>query len=298
MDVKERIESFVMPPNEFIKLRMVDRKPIIKFWLKEGQVYFVVGEAGVGKTRFTMELATAIYQGRDCFPGAENGRWKVVMPVKPLYIDGEMPHEMLTEIAEQAAQGGKQVPTLSKIVLMNKEVEPSLNLNSEEMRDIIYKILIDGGYGLVVLDNVFTLWEGLNHKDEVEWSPTNQWFLKLRSKNIAVIISDHLNKASDLFGTITKRNAIDNLFLLEKSTKEVVRKGAIDGEESDIDCASFCINLKNTGVHTLLLKSLYIRMSVENEKYQAVKRLSRKNKMMLRKKMHCTCFFLGQKAKQ
>src|SRR3989442_8826333 len=60
-------------------------------WLTEGGIVMVYGPRGVGKTFFTLGLATALTTGEALL------RWPVIAPVGVLYVDGEMPlHELRT----------------------------------------------------------------------------------------------------------------------------------------------------------------------------------------------------------
>jgi hypothetical protein len=82
--------------------------------------------------------------------------------------------------------------------------------------------------------------EDLNNGSD--WQPVNDWFLKLRANNIAVILIHHQNKAGIQFGTITKTWNVNNVLELKKEMPK----------DNDTDVACFSISVskqRGQGIH-------------------------------------------------
>ncbi len=103
---------------------------------------------------------------------------------------------------------------------------------------MIFDIIIKSNYSFVVIDNLFSLWPGLDLNDSKEWSYTNQWLMKLRSKGISIMLLHHTNKSGDQMGTSAKLYNLNTSLLLKKAKKqtnyegEVICSFSIDVEKS------------------------------------------------------------------
>ena len=67
------------------------REPIVGGWFKQGDLGFIYGARGLGKTWLAMFLA------RKCVEGGSVADWKVHKPRRVLYVDGEMPLDGICE---------------------------------------------------------------------------------------------------------------------------------------------------------------------------------------------------------
>ena len=93
------ISSAVLTPIEIGKLNLPKRQPILGTWFLEGDLGFIYGPRGLGKTWLAMLIASAISDGKSVGP------WKANDPRKVLYVDGEMAIDASLERAEQMRQG-------------------------------------------------------------------------------------------------------------------------------------------------------------------------------------------------
>jgi predicted HAD superfamily phosphohydrolase YqeG len=125
---------------------------------------------------------------------------------------------------------------LSKTYLDYYDVSPSLNLLESNVRDLLFKYIIEHEIKFVVLDNLFSLWAGIDLDNAREWNASNQWLLKLRSKNVSVMILHHTNKSKKQMGTASKYFNINTALILEKTTPQ--RKN-----HEDEEIASFSIKV-------------------------------------------------------
>src|SRR5215469_18030826 len=66
-------------------------EPIVGKWLKQGDLGFICGPRGLGKTWLAMLLA------RRCAEGGTLGDWTIHKPRRVLYVDGEMSMDAIRE---------------------------------------------------------------------------------------------------------------------------------------------------------------------------------------------------------
>ncbi len=237
-------------------LELPPRKPLLFPWIYEGDLILISGNAGVGKSWFSMELCSAIQNGRSAFNGlwnnAESEELKKEV-VKTLYVDGEMHWKDIIRMGNQLGFNKNGKGILSKTLLDFKDVTPTLNLNEEEIRILLYEIITKSGFKFVVLDNLFSLWAGVDLDSAKEWNPTNQWLLKLRAKGVTVCLLHHTNKSGGQMGSQSKLFNLNTALILEKAKPQRFND---DGEE----IAAFYIKVekmrakgKGLGNHTFIV---------------------------------------------
>jgi hypothetical protein len=209
------------------------------FPLEKGSITLIVGAAGSGKTWFTCELAKMI-------SGATvglSGTCKANDVTKTLIVDGELPiHEIRERSKILQLEDYPHLSIISKLLLEREDVTPSLNLTSAIVRDTLTDYIVDNKFELVILDNLFSLYGGLDLNSAEEWEPINSWMLKLRAKDISVILSHHLSKAGAQFGSVSRLFNINNCLTIKKETPN-------DGDDN---CCCFSISIekqRGTGIH-------------------------------------------------
>jgi len=204
-----------------------------EFPLEKSSITLVVGEAGGGKTFFLMELAKIIGSGCIGLSGTCNAN----EPTKTLIVDGELP---INEIQDRSKilelDNIRHLTLISKSYLEKHDVVPPLNLNESSVRDILTEYIVENKFELVILDNLFSLFGGLDLNSAESWEPTNSWLLKLRSKGVATILCHHIGKSGDQLGSIARTFNINTHLLVKKESPS-------DGD-GDSDCCCFSIQIK------------------------------------------------------
>jgi putative DNA primase/helicase len=204
-------DDLILSFQAFNQIDSPERKIIISPWLEEGSLILLSSPPGVGKSLFTMEIASSCSDGRD----AMNGLWSVENPVPVLYIDGEM-HWVDLKVRSELL-GLRKSLVLSKVFYENKNGYPPINIADKEgIRDPLTAYILEREIKLLILDNIYSLVVGLDHNFERQWSPINQWLISLRNKGIALIIVHHTGKKGDQLGTSSRKFNIDYSFMLEK----------------------------------------------------------------------------------
>jgi len=220
LELNEVLPDMILPFNKFEKLNLPNRDMLLDPWIQNADQILISGAPGTGKTWFAMEICSALQNGRT----AINGLWDVKKSVKSMYCDGESHWDDIKDRGRFV--GFRDVHILSKTYLEYNNVNPSLNLDTQEVRDLVFDYIIENNFKFVVLDNLYCLWAGIDLDNAQEWNAPNQWLLKLRSRNICVMLLHHTNKAGKQMGTVSKLfNINTGLVLKEASPKRKNSKG-------------------------------------------------------------------------
>lgn len=189
-----------IPFTRMKEIGIPERRKILGDWFFEGDLGFVFAPRGLGKTWFSLGLATAINRG-DAF-----GPWKVHETVPVLYVDGEMPLESL----EQRIRGmgaDEYLSVLNHEALFHK-TGAVLNLTSQGSQDAITKLCLEQGFKVLVLDNLSCLFSGIAEDKADAWEAVLPWLLSLRRHRISTIIVHHSGRnGGHMRGTSKREDA-------------------------------------------------------------------------------------------
>jgi hypothetical protein len=171
---------------------------------------FLVGRTGLGKTMLGFGIAVGIATGVGFL------HWRSARPARVLYIDGEMPGELIKARAIDALRRVGTPPCPGNLVIYSRDLEdefaarfPTLGkmppLNTEPGHNFIRTLITAlGGVDLVIFDNVMSLIAG-DQKDEIPWSETLPLVSSLTAKQIGQIWLDHTGHNTDRqYGSATK----------------------------------------------------------------------------------------------
>lgn len=185
-------------------------KLLLEPWLMEGSLTLLAAKPGVGKTLFAMEIAKACASGKNAF----GGLWPALNAVAVLYVDGEMhPYDLKSRIKDQEAN---QPVFFSKMLYDTENWPIEFNLLHEPIRDFLTEQVQEQGIKLIVLDNLYSLVTGVDHRFDTKWSPINQWLLKFRKLGVAVILIHHSTKQGGQFGNALRTANFDYSFELNE----------------------------------------------------------------------------------
>jgi len=212
LKLDEVLSEMILPFNKFKALDLPKRKMLLSPWIQESDLILISGAPGVGKTWFSMEICSAIQNGRVAMVGL----WNVENSVKCLYCDGESLWDDINIMGNFTGLGNTHI--LSKTYLEYLDITPSLNLTESIVRDSLYDYIIKHEFKFVVLDNIFSLWAGIDLDNAKEWHESNQWLLKLRSKGVCVVLLHHTNKGGKQMGTTSKLFNLNTALILEKTS--------------------------------------------------------------------------------
>ena len=186
----EQLETLDIPARKFL----------IGHWMREGDLGFVFGDRGSGKTWFVDALATHLSAGRDLFD------WAVLEAADVLLIDGEMPLDAARDRLKGMSPANQRLHVLHHETLFDR-TGLSMNLTGERAQRIVTEICIRKSIKLLLLDNLSCLFSGIKENDADEWEKVLNWLLDLRRRRIAVLIIHHASRTGTMRGTSKREDA-------------------------------------------------------------------------------------------
>jgi putative DNA primase/helicase len=178
---------------------------------------------GIGKTMVAFNIAWAIACGGRFL------RWSSPKPRRVLYVDGEMPQQLLQERARTMIEGSNvrpPAPDFFRLLSLDRqELGVSINLARREHQVEIEKLL-DTGVEFVVFDNISTLVNGGPENDAASWDDMQQWLLQLRRRGITVLLIHHSGRGENARGTSKREDVLDTVIKLLRPEDYEMDEGA------------------------------------------------------------------------
>ncbi|MCE0521567.1 MAG: AAA family ATPase [Methylacidiphilales bacterium] len=191
----------VLTPTEIGKLNLPKRQPVLGTWFLEGDLGFIYGPRGLGKTWLAMLMARAISDGKSIGP------WTAPEARKVLYVDGEMAVDASLERAEQLRQGDD-----GNFLLLHHEplfhlTGKVLNLTTLEAQTALTEACLAQGIKVLILDNISCLLTLKENESDAWGERVLPWLLELRRHRIAVVFVHHAGRNGLMRGTSKREDA-------------------------------------------------------------------------------------------
>jgi putative DNA primase/helicase len=203
------LQSLDIPPREFLVGR----------WMREGDLGFVYGERGSGKTWFVDAIAVHLSAGR------ELSGWKVSKALDVLLIDGEMPLDAARDRLAGMARDNARLHVLHHEMLADKS-GATINLANEPTQRVITEICVQRSIKLLILDNLSCLFSGVKENEADEWEKVLNWLLDLRRKRIAALMVHHASRSGTMRGTSRREDAAFWVIRVEEKERQESERGA------------------------------------------------------------------------
>jgi AAA domain len=171
---------------------------------------FLVGRTGLGKTMLGFAIACGIASGEGFL------HLRASRPARVLYIDGEMPGELIKSRSIDALRRTGMAPLPGNLLIYSRDTEddfakrfPTLGmmppLNAEAGHNFVLALIAAlGGVDVVIFDNVMSLIPG-DHREEIPWNETLPLVGKLTARRIGQLWLDHTgHNAERQYGSSTK----------------------------------------------------------------------------------------------
>jgi RecA-family ATPase len=197
----EVLQKATLTPKELGELAIPRRQPIVGGWFMQGDLGFIFGQRGLGKTWLAQHLARRI---------AEGGRvaeWSVPQPRKVLYVDGEMAFDAIRERDIALSEGA----TENLLYLQHEALFHSsgsvLNLTCPSAQEALLEICRTKKVDVLILDNLSCLFSGIKENDADAWELVLPWLLEFRRRQIAVVFVAHAGRNGNMRGTSRREDA-------------------------------------------------------------------------------------------
>ena len=171
--------------------------------------WLIIGETGIGKTLFSMDMGAAIAAGMAFL------KWEGKRKARVMFFDGELPIETFKERMELIAK--RYGPDLQFYGYNREDLGfdgmPPLNtdLGQAWLRREIEAIKPD----LIIFDSIMCLLIG-SMTDEATWMPMRPFVRELSARHIAQVWNLHANDHGKGFGDKTREWEMDTVAALMK----------------------------------------------------------------------------------
>lgn len=190
----------VITSSELAALHLAPRRKLLGDWFCEGDLGFIYAFRGVGKTWLALAITRALSEGTAV------GDWTAHERVKVLYIDGEMPADLMRARDKGLGRGDGEVEFLNHEILFDR-TQKVLNIVNTDLQQAITNHCLETGVRVVIIDNLSTLASGMKENDSAEWEKVNNWLLQFRRHKIAVILVHHAGRNGEARGTSKREDA-------------------------------------------------------------------------------------------
>ena len=180
-------------------MQLPKRELILGNWFLEGDLGFVYGPRGLGKTWLSMYMAKCISEGKSCH------NWQCSQARRVLYIDGEMPADGIKDRdASLSEHESENLHYLSHEIYFNKTGK-ILALADSLQQDAILNLCIEQKIKVLFLDNLSCLFSGMAENQADDWERVLPWLLSFRRNKISVVIVHHSGKRGDTMRGTSRR---------------------------------------------------------------------------------------------
>ena len=93
-----------------------------------------------------------------------------------------------------------------------------LNLADPEAQAAIMQWCVEGGFKVLVIDNLSTLASGVKENDADAWEILLPWLLDLRRRKIAVLLVHHAGRSGEMRGTSRREDSVFWIIKLERES--------------------------------------------------------------------------------
>ena len=209
----DALNAAVVTSCELHGLELRPRTKLLGDWFCEGDLGFVFAFRGVGKTWLALAIAQALSSG------GKLGDWQAHERVKVLYIDGEMPPDLMRSRCKGLEAGSNNLQFLNHEILFERSGKV-LNVTNREIQDAITEKCIANGVKVLFLDNLSTLASGMRENEADSWELVNSWLLDLRRRKIAVVIVHHAGRSGEMRGTSKREDNVFWIIALDDAKKD------------------------------------------------------------------------------
>ena len=213
----DALNDAIVTSTELHGLKLIPRKRLLGDWFCEGDLGFVFAFRGIGKTWLALGIAWALSTG------GKLGEWEAHEKVKVLYVDGEMPPDLMRNRFEGLQASNANLYFLNHGILFERTGRV-LNIADPEVQQAITARCITSGVKVLILDNLSTLASGMKENEADSWEKVNAWLLDLRRRKIAVVIVHHAGRSGEMRGTSKREDNVFWIIALDDAKKNAEDK--------------------------------------------------------------------------
>jgi putative DNA primase/helicase len=192
--------TMTFPPREYVMEPIIPAKGLAMLFASRG----------IGKTYISLGIGCAVAAG------AAFLAWKAPKPRKVLYVDGEMPTELMQHRCAEIVAGmdiDTPAPDYFRLISGDMQDNAIPSLSTPEGQSLIEEKLDDAE--LLILDNVSCLINEGRENDVESWLSMQDWLLSLRRRGKSVLVDHHANATGERQrGTSKREDVLDTVLQL------------------------------------------------------------------------------------
>lgn len=201
----------VVTIGQLVGMELPPRENLLAPWLPMQGLAMVYAPRGIGKTFFALNVAYAVASGGEFLC------WQAPQAQTVLYIDGEMPANVMQErlgsiIAMHQAESNEGAIRIITPDLQGDVFMP--DLATIEGQQAIEPFL--EGVKLIVIDNISTLCRSGRENESEGWITVQEWALRQRSAGRSVLFVHHAGKGGNQRGTSKREDVLDTVINLKR----------------------------------------------------------------------------------
>jgi putative DNA primase/helicase len=210
----------VLTCAELLQLVLPPRRYLLEPWFPERGLAMVYAPRGVGKTLFALGMAYAVASGGTFL------HFRAHEPRRVLYVDGEMPIEVMQERLTAIEQGSdyKVTDDHLRFLCADRLDVPMPDLGTPEGRRTLAPLVENAE--LIIIDNISTLVRTGRENESEAWQPIQQWALDQRRAGRSVLFVHHTNKTGAQRGTSKREDVLDTILSLSRPDDYDAAEGA------------------------------------------------------------------------
>ena len=197
----DHLSTALLKADDLGSVKITTRENLCGTWFRAGDLGFIFGERGLGKTWLGFDMAVCLSEGRAFGP------WPITSSRRVLYLDGEMPLDGIRDRHLALRQANSPLTILHHEQLF-QQTGFVLNLTARPMQDAVMELCEKKEVEVVILDNLSCLFSGMKENEADSWELVLPWLLNLRRRKIAVIIIAHSGRSGqNMRGTSRREDA-------------------------------------------------------------------------------------------
>lgn len=206
---------------ELIALELPELEPLLEPWLFQKNLCMVHSRRGIGKTHYALGCAFAVAAG------AKFLHYRAPKPRGVLYVDGEMPAQLMQRRIRELAAAHGEIPERLRIITPDVQELPMPDLATFAGQADI-DALVTEDTALIVIDNLSCLVRSGGAENESEsWTLVAEWALKHRRAGRAVMFIHHSGKSGAQRGTSKREDLLDVVINLRRPADYREADGAV-----------------------------------------------------------------------
>jgi hypothetical protein len=206
---------------EFLALDLPPRGFVLDPILPEKGLMLLHAYRGIGKTHLALGVAYAVAAGAGLLG------WTAPQPRRVIYLDGEMPAEVMQRRLDAVVAGFNPVPHATdyfRLLCADETPNGLPDLATVEGQREIDAVI--GEAELIVVDNLSCLVRSGKENEGESWLPVQDWGLAQRRAGRSVLFVHHSGKGGLQRGTSRREDVLDSVLGLRRPANYTAEQGA------------------------------------------------------------------------